>query len=83
MLFTVFTSVNSQNWEYQTRKYCTPDIALQSYLLEQWNQLIYLNIEITIMYNDHPWEPKSVNIVDKWALFIGTFMTKKTWRLRQ
>jgi len=26
------------------------------------------------VYNDHPWDPKFVAIVDSWALFRGSFM---------
>ena len=29
---------------------------------------------VKIMYNDNPWEPKYVAVVDRWSLFISSFM---------
>ena len=26
------------------------------------------------VYNDHPWDPKMVAVVDRWSLFRGTFV---------
>ena len=39
----------------------------------------YIRIENTVkhVYNDHPWDPKFVAVVDRWSLFRGTFMLQK------
>ena len=29
------------------------------------------------MYNDHPWDHKLVEVVDRWSLFESNFMLKK------
>jgi len=30
----------------------------------------------TVVYNDHPRDPKLVAVVDRWSLFIGSFVLK-------
>jgi len=35
------------------------------------------------VYNDHPWDPKIVAVVDRWSLFRGHLCYKKTnWDLK-
>jgi len=34
---------------------------------------------VKLVYNDHPWDPKFVVIVDRWSLFRGKFML---WNLK-
>jgi len=29
-----------------------------------------------LVYNDHPWDPKIVAVVDRWSLFIGNLCSK-------
>ncbi len=37
--------------------------------------LKYLNIQSNLsMYNDHPWDPIIVAVVDRWSLFRGFFV---------
>jgi hypothetical protein len=30
-------------------------------------------ITVKLVYNDHPWDPKFVAVVDRWSLFRGSF----------
>ncbi len=30
------------------------------------------------MYNDHPWDPKIVTVVDRWSLFRGNLCNKSS-----
>jgi hypothetical protein len=32
-----------------------------------------LQIIVKPVYNDHPWDPKVVTVVDRWSLFSGSF----------
>ncbi len=35
------------------------------------------------VYNDHPWDPKIVIVVDRWSLFRGRLCTKSSkWNLK-
>jgi len=34
---------------------------------------------VKLVYNDHPWDPKFVAVVDWWSLFRGSFML---WKLK-
>jgi len=34
---------------------------------------------VKLVYNDHPWDPKFVAVVDRWSLFRGSFML---WKLK-
>ena len=32
------------------------------------------NRTVKPVYNDHPWDPKIVAVVDRWSLFRGSFV---------
>jgi hypothetical protein len=43
----------------------------------------YFPNTVKTVYNDHPWDPKIVAIVDRWSLFRGSLYNKtSTWDLK-
>ncbi len=42
----------------------------------QWNSNTNM-CTVKLVYNDHPWDPEFVAVIDRWSLFRGSFMLWK------
>jgi hypothetical protein len=44
---------------------------------------IFFATTVKLVYNDHPWDPKIVAVVDRWSLFRGHLCNKSPkWDLK-
>ncbi len=58
---------------------CIFQVSSSSYLLNS----IELSSTVKLVYNDHPWDPKKVAVVDRWSLFSGHLCSKSLkWDLK-
>ncbi len=53
-------------------------VAVVRWLLFVGVRKVRFGCTIKLVYNDHPWDPKFVAIVDRLLLFRGSFMLLKT-----
>ena len=42
--------------------------------LEKFKQFVEVKNTVKPVYNDHPWDPKIVVVVDRWSFFLRSFM---------
>jgi hypothetical protein len=58
---------------------CIFQVSSSSYLLNS----LELSSTVKLLYNDHPWDPKKVAVVDRWSLFSGHLCSKSLkWDLK-
>jgi hypothetical protein len=75
-VFEVFADGRTKRNQFNTNIY---NVLRKKYSLRQAdpkNVFNYFFCTVKHAYNDHPWDPKLLAVVDRWLLFIGHFYNK-------